>query len=364
MLFEYAPGRFGSHDLLRAYAAELTQSEDSADERRTAIGRMLDHYLHTAASAALLLHPTRRPVTLVSATPGATPEYIGDVAQALAWFQAERRVLIAAAARAAETGFDVHAWQIPWAISWFLETQGRWHEWTITEQISLAAARRLGDRAAQAGALQRCGYANALLGNYDDAHAQLGQALRIHTENGDQAGQAYAHNGLAGMLNFQGRYEEALTHAEQALDSYTVIGDQSGRALALNSCGWFHTVLGDQPRAISYASQALDLFRKLGNQDGAAGALDSLGYAEQQGGRFTEAARYYREAVELNREIGNRWGLAETLNHLGDSQHADGHRAEARTAWEEAYVILEDLGHPDAGPIRGKLRELDTSHAR
>ena len=363
LLFEYAPGRFASHDLLRAYAAELTQSEDSADERRAAIGRMLDHYLHTAASAALLLHPTRRPVTLVSATPGATPEYIGDVAQALAWFQAERRVLMAAAARAAEAGFDVHAWQIPWAISWFLETQGRWHEWTITEQISLAAARRLGDRAAQAGALQRCGYANALLGNYDDAHAQLGQALRIHTENGDQAGQAYAHNGLAGMLNFQGRYEEALTHAEQALDSYTVIGDQSGRALALNSCGWFHTVLGDQPRAISYASQALDLFRKLGNQDGAAGALDSLGYAEQQGGRFTEAARYYREAVELNREIGNRWGLAETLNHLGDSQHADGHRAEARAAWEEACVILHDLGHPDASPIQAKLRELDANGA-
>ena len=78
LLFEYAPGRFASHDLLRAYAAELTQSEDSADERRAAIGRMLDHYLHTAASAALQLHPTRRPVTLVSATPGATPEYIGE----------------------------------------------------------------------------------------------------------------------------------------------------------------------------------------------------------------------------------------------------------------------------------------------
>ena len=64
-----------------------------------------------------------------------------------------------------------------------------------------------------------------------------------------------------------------------------------------------------------------------------------------------------------HREIGNRWGLAETLNHLGDSQHAAGHRAEARAAWEEAYLILEDLGHPEAGPIRGKLRELDTTDA-
>jgi DNA-binding SARP family transcriptional activator len=363
LLFEYAPGRFGSHDLLRAYAAELTQTQDSADERRAAIGRMLDHYLHTAASAALLLHPTRRPVTLTSAGPGATPEYIADVAQALAWFQAERRVLIAAATRAAEAGFDVHAWQIPWAMSRFLDTRGRWHEWTITEQIALAAAERLRDSAAQAGALQRLGYANARIGNYDDAYRFLGQALSIHTENGDKAGQAYVHNALAITLNFQGDYEEALGHAEQALDSYTVIGDQSGRALALNSCGWFHTVLGDQPRAISYATQALDLFRKLGNQEGVASALDSLGYAEQAGGRFATATRYFREAAELYREIGSRWGVAEALKHLGESELADGHRAEARTAWEEAYLILDDLGHPDAPPIRRKLQELDAGAA-
>ncbi len=359
LLFEYTPGRFGCHDLLRAYAAELTQSQDSADERRAAVGRMLDHYLHSAASAALLLHPTRRPVTLVSAGPGATPEHIADVAQALAWFQAERRVLIAAAARAAEAGFDVHAWQIPWAMSRFLDTSGRWHEWTITEQTALAAAERLGDRSAQAGALQRYGYANARLGNYDDAYRLLGDALSIHSENRDKAGEAYVHNALAITLNFQGSYEEALGHAEQALDSYTVIGDQSGRALALNSCGWFHTILGDQPRAISYASQALDLFRKLGNQEGVASALDSLGYAEQQGGRSATATRYFREAAELYREIGSRWGLAEALNHLGDAEHADGNRAEARSAWEEAYVILDDLGHPDAPPIRTKLRELE-----
>jgi tetratricopeptide (TPR) repeat protein len=117
-------------------------------------------------------------------------------------------------------------------------------------------------------------------------------------------------------------------------------------------------VLGDQPRAISYASQALDLFRKLGNQEGVASALDSLGYAEQQGGRFAAATRYFREAADLYREIGSRWGLAEALNHLGDSQHADRNLAEARVAWDEAFAIFDDLGHPDAGPIRGKLREL------
>src|ERR1035437_6254618 len=96
---------------------------DSEAERRAATGRMLDHYLHTAHSAALQLHPTRRPVTLSAPQPGAEPEHIGDTAQALAWFGAERRVLMAAAGRALEAGFDTHVWQIAWALSRFLDTR-------------------------------------------------------------------------------------------------------------------------------------------------------------------------------------------------------------------------------------------------
>ena len=57
LLAEPAPGRFSCHDLLRAYAAELTQSADSEAERHAATGRVLDHYLHTANSAALRCIP-------------------------------------------------------------------------------------------------------------------------------------------------------------------------------------------------------------------------------------------------------------------------------------------------------------------
>jgi DNA-binding SARP family transcriptional activator len=358
LLTEYAPGRFGSHDLLRAYAAELAESIDSAAERRAATGRLLDHYLRTAASAALLLHPTRRPIILAAPQPGVTPEHIDGVGDALAWFAAERRVLMAAAEQGAKAGFDTHAWQIPWALSRFLDTRGRWHEWTLTEQIALAATERLGDRAAQAAAHQRYGYANARLGNYQDAYAHLGLALDIHTERGDHAGQAYVHNALAITLSFQDRYEEALGHAQQALESYTAIGDQSGRALALNSVGWFHATLGDHEQALRSCGRALDLFRGLGHQEGVASALDSLGFAHQQGGSYAEAAACYQQAFELHRDIGSRWGAAEALAHLGDARLATGNPAGARAAWEEAFVILDDLGHPDAAQIRTKLKEL------
>jgi hypothetical protein len=188
LLIEHASGRFSSHDLLRAYAAELTHSADGEGERREATGRMLDHYLHTAYSAAMQLHPTRRRITLAAPQPGAAPELISDAAHALAWFGAERRVLMAAAGRALEAGFDTQAWQIPWALSRFLDTRGRWHDYVATEQIALVATERLGDRAAQASTSTRFGYASGRLGDYGSAHAHLERAVGIYTELGDHAG--------------------------------------------------------------------------------------------------------------------------------------------------------------------------------
>ncbi len=358
LLAEHAPGRFSCHDLLRAYAAELTQLADSEAERRAATGRMLDHYLHSAYAAALRLHPTRRPITLAAPQPGITPEHFGATGEALAWFEAEHLVLMAAVGRAFEAGFDTHAWQIAWALSRFLDVGGRWHDWAAIELIALAAAERLGDRAAEAFAHQRFGFASARLGNYDEAYAHLELALSIHTERGDHAGRANVHNSLAITLNYQGRYREALGQAQQALEAWTAAGEPAGQAVGLNSVGWFHVVLGHYQEALSYCQRAVDMFLDLGSQEGVANALDSLGYAYQQLGDLAEATACYQRALGLHRELGGRWGAAETLGHLGDTQDAAGNPVAARIAWEEALAILDDLRHPDAGLIRGKLAKL------
>jgi DNA-binding SARP family transcriptional activator len=360
LLAEDAAGRFSSHDLLRAYAADLTQSADSAACQRAATGRLLDHYLHTAYPASLKLHPTRRGVTLAALLPGVQPEQIADAGQALAWFEAENRALIAATGQALAGGFDTHAWQIPWALSRFHEMRGRWHDWASAGQIALAAAQRLGDQAVQAYAHQRLGYANGRLGRYEEAHAHLELALSIHTERGDQAGQAYAHNSVAVTLGYQGRYDEALTRAQRGLECYLVAGDLHGQALALNSIGWFHAVLGDYPEALSVCGRSLEKFREAGSSpEDVANALDSLGYAHHKAGHHGQATDCYQQAIDLHREIGSRCGVAETLGHLGDARSAAGDPAAARTAWEEALAILDDLHHPDQERIRAKLNDLD-----
>src|SRR5206468_1826353 len=73
LVTEFPPGRFAFHDMLRAYAAERAAAEDGEAERRSAIHRMLDHYLHTAHAAALL-SPHFDALALVPPQPGVSRE--------------------------------------------------------------------------------------------------------------------------------------------------------------------------------------------------------------------------------------------------------------------------------------------------
>jgi hypothetical protein len=117
LVTEHAPGRYAFHDLLRAYAAGQARDHVSAPDRHAAVGRIHDHYLHTAAHAAFLLQPVREKVALAAPRRGVVPEQPGDHRQALAWFEAEHRVLLAAVTVALDMGADSHAWQLPWAMA-------------------------------------------------------------------------------------------------------------------------------------------------------------------------------------------------------------------------------------------------------
>jgi tetratricopeptide (TPR) repeat protein/transcriptional regulator with XRE-family HTH domain len=355
LIAEHAPGRFSFHDLLRAYAAEQARHAGSQAGRDAAIGRVLDHYLHTAARAARLLDPTKEPIVLTPPRPGAAPEQPADHRQALVWFEAERQVLLAAVTLAAGSGFDVHAWQLPWAMAPFLQGRGHWQEWAATQRTALAAAARLGDAAAQALSGRLLANACAELGDRDQALGHYASSLALYQRLGNRLGEARIQQNLGLLAERQGRYADALGHAEQALRLWQVIGDKAGEAEALNDVGWCHGLLGDYLQARAFCRQALTLCAETGDRWFEGHAWDSVGYAEHHLGNLAEAAACYQRALSTLRESGARFDEADVLTHLGDTHHAAGELAQARKAWQQALAILEDLQHPDAGKVRAKL---------
>jgi len=134
------PGRFGFHDLLRAYAAELARSHEGDTERDAARERLLEHYLHTAHAMNRSLHPREEPMSIAAPGPGVTPETAGDHRAALAWFEAEHAVLMAAVQLAVTTGHLPPAWQLPQALNEFLLRGGHWSDRTALQETALDAA--------------------------------------------------------------------------------------------------------------------------------------------------------------------------------------------------------------------------------
>jgi DNA-binding SARP family transcriptional activator len=355
LINEHIPGRYAFHDLLRAYAAEQAHAHDNQGERDAATGRVLDHYLHTAARAALLRHPAKEPAVLGPPGPGTAPEQLADQRQALAWFQAEHQVLLAAFSLAAGSGLDTFAWQLPWAMAPFLQARGHWHEWAAAQRTALAAATRLGDTAAQALSGRLLAHICSDLGDHDQARGHYASSLALYQRIGSRFGEAKIHHNLSVLSERQGRYADALGHAEQALRLYQAIGDKANEAIALNDVGWCHGLVGHYQQARVFSRHALTLSVEADDRWVEGQIWDSLGYAEQHLGNLAEAAACYQRALSLYRESGDRSVEADVLTRLGDTRHAAGELAQAREAWQQALAILEDLQHPDACQVRSKL---------
>jgi tetratricopeptide (TPR) repeat protein/transcriptional regulator with XRE-family HTH domain len=354
LLTEHHPGRYALHDLLRAYAAEQA-ALDGGGEQPAATGRLLDHYLHTAHAAALALGPSHSPLTLATPAAGTRPEQPADRQQAMDWFAAEHKVLLALASHAAASGADTHAWQIPWAMDAYLDRQGHWAELAATELTALAAAERLSDKAGQAHLSRAIGHARFWLGSHDDARAHLSLALQLYQQLVDKAGQGRIQLDLAIISEHAGRFGEGLGHARQALQLFQEAREQAMQARALHSVGWHSAHLGDHSQALDSCQRALELARQAGDRVGESAVWDSLGYIRRQLGQHAQAITCYQNALHIRRETGERYHQAETLAGLGDVWHSSGDLDAARGAWQEALVILDDLGHHDAAQVRAKL---------
>src|SRR5207244_3135616 len=127
-------------DLLRAYAAEQADAEDSGADRHAARHRLLDHYLHTAQTVARLQYGPWTTLPLAPVQAGVTPEDAADATQANTWFGAEQRVLVAAVDLAAATaGLERYAWQLVWTLTYLFEARGLWPEWAAAQETALEA---------------------------------------------------------------------------------------------------------------------------------------------------------------------------------------------------------------------------------
>jgi len=251
LVTEPAPGRYQLHDLLREYARALATTDDPAD-RDAAAGRVLDYYLHTALAAGRHFDP--RASAYRHSPPGHPPAQAPDLptyGQAVAWLDAERANLHAAADYAATSGRLRHAIVIPAAMSGFLAARGPWDQSAALHHNALAAARQAGDKLGEADTLGTLGGLQRDTGDYPAAATSLAQALALYRDAGDLPGQSHTLNPLGWLMTLTGDYAASVASHRQALVLARNAGDWRGQAWALNGLGLAQQLTGNYPAAVA-----------------------------------------------------------------------------------------------------------------
>ena len=340
-----SPGRYGMHDLLRAYATQLATGEDSVQERRAVLTRLFDYYLSTAAAAVDTLHPAEahhRPRIPPQAMPipGVT-----DPAAARAWLDAERATLTATCAHTAAHGWPGHTTGLSTVLFRYLDVGGHYPDAVAIHTHALHSARDTGDRAAEVHPLTYLGLVHWRQGHYDHAAENLQQALTLAREIGDRVGETRAQGCLGLVYRRQGRYDHAAENLQQSLALARQIGDQAAEAIMLDNLGLVHQAQGRYDHAAQYHHQALTLAREIGHRLGEAHALTNLGDIYERQGRYQHAADHQQQALALFREIGDHGGEADVLGSLGDVYGQQGDYGQAADHFQQALTLAREIGH-------------------
>ena len=349
------PDVYRFHDLLRVYAADRARAQETEQDRRDAIIRLLTWYLHSMEAAARVISPQHTRVPLDPPPAGVRPLGFATLDEALNWCEAERARLVAAVRLAADSGLHQIAWKLPAAAMSFFYRRSHWTNWVATHQIALASARQVGDRLAEAWMLNNLGMAYGQQ-RIEDSVSCFEQALALYREVGDAQGEARAATNVANAYFVLGRFSEALAAGQRSLGIQRQFGKRYGEGITLDNLGCTYRELAQFDEAIDCLRQALAIFRELGDRDAEAESLSDLGVAYLGQGGMNEAIASLREALTIRRDIGDRHGQARTLHRLGITQQRAGKPGEAHELLSEALHLLEDLGdHVQSAQVRANL---------
>lgn len=332
--------RWRMHDLVRLYAAELTQPK----ETEAAGERLVRHYLRMTKAAERHLDLQGKAIP---------DETFSDRRTALAWLDAERANLVGATTLAD----NADAVDLAATLHCYLELRHHWQDGIATAKVALSGARRLRDRQAEWIALSHLGHAHRDGHNYDQAFECHLQALEICRETGNRGAEAHNLSALGNACAALGRIEDAIAHNEESLRIRRVLGDRYGQRLTLNHLGNAYRLAGRGQDAIDCYLESLRLWGEMGDPLGNGRTLTNLGAAYHDQGRLTEAIDCYVRDLDIARKLEDRPAEAFTLTKLGHVHRESDQHDQARDCYQRALEISKEL--VDTRATLDLLLELD-----
>jgi tetratricopeptide (TPR) repeat protein len=327
-------GRWRMHDLLRLYARRLSETSAETDAAEQARDRLFRHYVSMTEAAVVHL----------LAFPGVPmPICFTSRGDALTWLDAERANLVATVRIAFELARYRAAFDLSVVLVEYLSWKKYRNEWMATAIIGLNAARRLGDRRKETGALSNLGLALHGARKFDEAIAAFQAVAGVFRETGDRIHEGAAMHNLGMALEELRRFDEAITAYRQDLAICREVGDRFGEAKTLTNLSICLREAGHVDEGVAASRDAIVICREIGARYGEGLALNALSSGLASTEQADEAITASQDALVLLREAADRhqegMALVNLANALPKAQRFD----EAITAGGSAVAIFREL---------------------
>lgn len=305
-LDEVGQRRYRFHDLVRLYAKELAEAEETDRASAEALGRAFGALL----ALTDVVHRTQEGgdyTIIVGDAPRWRPAVIAAAVTAsgssLAWLRAERLSLAAAIRQAAALRFDEFCWELSAGGVCLYETGGYDDDWHETHQVALAATEAAGN--------------------------QRGYAMMLHL--------------LASYHSLRRQMAEAKAYTDRALGLFCQLGEHYGYALALRKSADYERHAGHFAEAAAFARQARGLLIAHGDPVAAGDCLVMEGNAHLEGGYLSASVAVLEQAVAEGRALDTPIIVAHGSYWLALAQLAQGRVEEAEAAVTDLSRLVTAL---------------------
>ncbi|MFF3709322.1 AfsR/SARP family transcriptional regulator [Streptomyces phaeochromogenes] len=394
LLESAAPGRYRYHDLVRLYARACAErDEQPPSERATAMSRLLDFYLATAAEVYAIERPGDRLVDGLEPT-----EYAGlhftDGSAALDWLYNEAAPLLACVRQSADTNRLQRAVDLLWAAKDLTESGANSHQYETTARAMCEATRVAGDPRAEGRA--RTVLTDVLLvsGRIEQAEEEARLAMELAGDAQDSTAISWVANNRGLICLHQGRYADGKAFFDQAIEGLRAAGNRPFEATSLCNLSRAHLGMGSVAKAVEIAQRGVAIHAEFGRTVRLANSHYAVGIALHRAGRHAEALGHFSEALGILHDHRQRLWEGTTHFRIAEvhlaarrpaqaAQHAEqalalrciggdrmrgnvltllgralsvlGQVDRARACWREALNLYEQSGAEEAAEVRTLL---------
>jgi tetratricopeptide (TPR) repeat protein len=374
--------RYRFHDLLREFAVDRAQADETNAERQAVMLRYTSFYLSSATNANRLRHPSDLVTRELPLANGVEPVAFTDPGKATQWLNRERVNLVTTTRSAFTLGYFQHVLNLAEVL-----THGRVHHANGLQvrELAILAARETGDREAEMSALVNLGMASVDTGRHIEARRCLDTVLRLAEEDGhdralctalnhlgrlemlqdnpsaalnlfhraldiarrgeDHTSLCWNHCRLGEALRATGNPDQALVHLHQSQWFAQLIGEKSAHAYSLIGIGLIYGSRNDFHVASTYCEQALALAESIPNLGVIVQACIALAEVGNASDNSTAALGYAGRAAGVCRQTHDLANEARAHDVLGDTHLALGDAFQAIQEWRHAANLYAAIGN-------------------